>query len=194
MLTKGYDMDIVYAQPLKELLAVSTYFKEQIVILVNNEAGEKKARESKLIPCYLIDSKTPEADFQKLSKKKRAVLGGDIKSNELAVRIKADFLLSPSGTKQFFDLGLAKKLSDNKTTVVLMFSDLLKSNSFERHQIWKNYLEIVRYCKLKGTKFLVASGCTDPLHLRPPKSREALGVLLGLPQEKAREFLEAEIK
>ena len=29
-------MDIVYAQPLKELLQVSTYFKEQLVVLVAN--------------------------------------------------------------------------------------------------------------------------------------------------------------
>lgn len=182
-------MDVVYAQPLKELLQVSTYFKEDLVVLVSSEAQEKKVREAKLIPCFIVSESTPQKDLQLLSKKKKAVLGGDIKSNEFAVRIKADYLLSPCATKQFFDLGLAKKLADNKTTVVLCFEDLLGANSFERHQYWKNYLEVVRYCKLKGTKFIVASGAKDPLHLRPAKVREALMVLLGMPNGVASEYL-----
>jgi RNase P/RNase MRP subunit p30 len=110
------------------------------------------------------------------------------------VKIKAEYLLQPSNTKQFFDLGLAKKLSDNGTTVVLMFEELLKANSFERHQYWKNYIELVRYCKLKKTKFIVASGTKDPLLLRPRKTREALAVLLGLPQELARAYIGEEVK
>lgn len=187
-------MDIVYAQSLKELLQVSTYFNESLIVLVTSEVGEKKAKEAKLFPSYLVTESTSEAELQKFSKKNKAVLGGSIKSNELAVRIKADFLLQPSNTKQFFDLGLAKKLADNKTTVVLCFEDLLKANSFERHLIWKNYLEIVRYCKLKGTKFIVASGCKEPLHLRPKKVREGLAILLGLPNGKAKEYLEMELK
>ncbi|MCX6803656.1 MAG: hypothetical protein NTY48_03740 [Candidatus Diapherotrites archaeon] len=100
-------MDVVYAQPLKELLQVSTYFKEDLVVLVSSEAQEKKVREAKLIPCFIVSESTPQKDLQLLSKKKKAVLGGDIKSNEFAVRIKADYLLSPCATKQLFDLGLA---------------------------------------------------------------------------------------
>ncbi|MEI7425191.1 MAG: hypothetical protein WCK10_03680, partial [Candidatus Staskawiczbacteria bacterium] len=145
-------MDVVYVQPLKELLQVSTYFKEPLVVLVTNEKDEKVAKTNELIPCYLVLESTPESDLQKLSSKKRAVLGGSVKSNELAVRLKADYLLQPSNTKQFFDLGLAQKLADNGTVVVLMFEELLKANSFERHQMWKNYVELVRYCKLKKTK------------------------------------------
>jgi len=194
LLTKGYAMDLVYAQPLKELLQVSTYFKEQLVVLVSSETQEKVAKDAKLIPCFVVSTKTPQSDLQKLSKKKKAVIGSDLKENEFAVKIKADFLLQPSNTKQFFDLGLAKKLFDNGTIVVLMFEELMKNNSFERHQVWKNYLELVRYCKLKGTKFIVASGCKEPLHLRPRKVREALAVLLGLPQGKAKEYLEEELK
>ena len=187
-------MDVVYVQPLKELLQVSTYFKEPLVVLVTNEKDEKVEKTNELIPCYLVLESTPESDLQKLSSKKRAVLGGSVKSNELAVRLKADYLLQPSNTKQFFDLGLAQKLADNGTVVVLMFEELLKANSFERHQMWKNYVELVRYCKLKKTKFIVASGTKNPLLLRPPKVREALAVLLGLPEDKAREYLSEEIK
>ncbi|MFA6268257.1 MAG: RNase P subunit p30 family protein [archaeon] len=187
-------MDIVYTQPLKELLQVSTYFNEQLVVLVTNEKDEKVAKTNSLLPCYLISESTPENELQKLSSKTRAVLGGSVKANELAVRIKADYLLQPSGDKQFFDLGLAQKLAANGTIVVLMFEELLKANSFERHQYWKNYLELVRYCKQKNTKFIVASGTKDPLLLRPPKVREALAVLLGLPAEKAREYLNETIK
>jgi len=187
-------MDIVYTQPLKELLQVSTYFKEQLVVLVANEKDEKVAKTNDLIPCYLITDATPEGEISKLQSKKKAVVGGSVKANELAVRIKAEYLLQPSNTKQFFDLGLAQKLSANNTTVVLMFEELLKANSFERHQIWKNYLEVVRYCKQKKVKFIVASGTKDPLLLRPPKSREALAVILGLPQEKAKEYLEEVVK
>jgi RNase P/RNase MRP subunit p30 len=187
-------MDIVYAQPLKELLQVSTYFKEQLVVLVANEKDEKVAKSNGLFSCYLVNEKTPQNELQKLSQKKKAVLGGSVSSNEFAVKIKADYLLQPSNEKQFFDLGLAQKLADNGTVVVLMFEDLLKSNSFERHQYWKNYLEVVRYCKMKGTKFIVASGTKEPLHLRPRKTREALAVLLGLEQGKANEYLEEQIK
>jgi RNase P/RNase MRP subunit p30 len=187
-------MDLVYTQPLKELLAVSTYLKEQLVVLVENEKDEKVAKANNLVPCYLVTEKTPENVLQKFSSKKKAVFGGSVKANELAVRIRADFLLQPSGVKQNFDLGLAKKLADNNTVVVLMFEELMKANSFERHQYWKNYLEIVHYCKLKGTRFIVASGCKDPLHLRPGKVRESLAEILGLPKEKAREYLEEEIK
>jgi len=187
-------MDIVYTQPLKELLQVSTYFKEQIVVLVTNEKDEKVAKQNSFIPCYLISDNTPESEIQKLSSKKKAVLGGSIKANELAVRLKADYLLQPSNEKQFFDLGLAQKLHDNNITVVLMFEELLKANSFERHQYWKNYIELVRYCKMKQAKFVVASGTKDPLLLRPPKVRESLAVLLGLPQGKAKEYLEEELK
>ncbi len=187
-------MDVVYTQPLKELLQVSTYFKEQLVVLVENEKDEKVAKTNNLIPCYLITDKTPESDFSKLSSKKKAVVGGSVKSNELAVRLKADYLLQPSNEKQFFDLGLAQKLSDNGTTVVLMFEELLKANSFERHQYWKNYCELVRYCKMKKVKFIVASGTKDPLMLRPKKTREALAVLLGLPVELAQKYLEEELK
>ena len=110
------------------------------------------------------------------------------------MKIKADYLLQPSNEKQFFDLGLAQKLSDNKTTVVLMFEELLKANSFERHQYWKNYVELVRYCKLKNTNFLVASGTKDPLLLRPPKVREALMSLLGFPADRAKECIEKVLK
>ncbi|MFA5931345.1 MAG: RNase P subunit p30 family protein [archaeon] len=187
-------MDMVYTQPLKELLQVSTYFKEQLVVLVENEKDEKVAKSNDLFPCYLIKEATSESDLQKLSSKTKAVLGGSIKANELAVRLKADYLLAPSNEKQFFDLGLAQKLSLNGTCVVLMFEDLLKANSFERHQYWKNYVELVRYCKQKKVKFIVASGTKDPLLLRPPKVREALAILLGLPKDKAKEYLEEQLK
>jgi len=187
-------MDVVYTQPLKELLQVSTYFKETLIVLVANEKDEKVAKTNDLIPCYLVTENTTQSDLQKLSQKKRAVVGGSISANEFAVKIKAEYLLQPSNTKQFFDLGLAKKLSDNGTTVVLMFEELLKANSFERHQYWKNYIELVRYCKLKKTKFIVASGTKDPLLLRPRKTREALAVLLGLPQELARAYIGEEVK
>lgn len=187
-------MDIVYTQPLKELLQVSTYFKEQLVVLVENEKDEKVAKSNDFFPCYLITDKTPENELSKLSSKRRAVLGGSVKSNELAVRLKADYLLQPSSEKQFFDLGLAQKLSDNGTVVVLMFEELLKANSFERHQLWKNYLEVARYCKQKNVKFIVASGTKNPLLLRPPKVREALAVILGLSQGKAKEYLEVQLK
>ena len=90
------------------------------------------------------------------------------------MKIKADFLISPSNTKQFFDLALAKKLAENNTTVVFMFEEFMKLNSFERHLYWKNYLEVVNYCKLKKTKFVVASGSKDALHIRPKISRIAL--------------------
>ncbi len=187
-------MDIVYAQPLKELLAVSTYFNEGLVVLVSTEAQEKVAKDAKMVPCFVVSSKTPQSELSKLSKKKKAVIGSDIKENEFAVKINADFLLQPSDTKQCFDLGLAKKLADNGAVVVLMFEELLKANSFERHQYWKNYVEIVRYCKMKGTKFIVASGAKDPLHLRPAKVRESLAVLLGLPSGLAKDYLEDGLK
>ena len=187
-------MDIVFVQPLKELLAVSTYFKEQLVVLVSNEKDEKVAKTNDLIPCYLVTENTTQSELQKISSKKKAVTGGSIKANELAVKLKADYLLSPSNEKQFFDLGLAQKLSGNGTTVVLMFEELMKANSFERHQYWKNYLEVVRYCKQKKVKFIVASGTKDPLLLRPPKVRESLAVLLGMPAEKAKEYIEEKMK
>lgn len=173
-------MDIVYPQPLKELLQVGTYFKEQLIVLVLNEIQEKKVKQAGQIPCYLVNEKT---DINKLKNKKIAVLGGSVKNNEFAVKIKANFLLQPSGEKQFFDLGLAKKLNENNTTVVLMFEELLDKNSFERHLFWKNYLEVVKYCNKKNTKFVVASGCKDPLNLKHPKVRLALSETLGLKQE-----------
>jgi RNase P/RNase MRP subunit p30 len=188
-------MDLVYGQPLKELLQVSTYFKENTFIIVSNELQEKKAKQSELNPVYLISQKD---NFQNsaLKGKTIAVLGGSLEANEFAVKIKANFLLQPSDKKQFFDLGLAKKLSDNNTKVVLMFSELLKANSFERHLIWKNYLEIVKYCKKKKTPFFVASGSTDALGIRPLKSREALAILLGLSKEEAANglLLNSEVK
>jgi len=187
-------MDVVYAQPLKELLAVSAYFKEDLIVLVSTSAQEKVAKDAKLTPCFVVSTSTPSSDLQKLSKKKKAVVGSDLKENEFAVKIRADFLLQPSNTKQNFDLGLAKKLSDNNTVVVLMFEELMKTNSFERHQYWKNYIEVVRYCKMKGTKFVVASGAKDPLHLRPRKVREALAVLLGLSDGLSKKYLEEVIK
>jgi RNase P/RNase MRP subunit p30 len=180
-------MDIVYAQPLKELLQVSTYFNEQLIVLVANELTEKKVKQAGLTPCYLVDKKT---DLNKLKNKKLAVMGGSVASNEFAAKIKADFLLSPSNEKQFFDLGLAKKLADNNTIVVLMFEDLLSKNSFERHLVWKNYIEVVRYCKKKKTKFIVASGCKDPLNLKHPKIRISLAGTLGLDKKIAKENLE----
>jgi len=181
-------MDIVYAQPLKELLQMSSYFKEQIIVLVQNEVHEKKVKQAGLIPCYLIDEKN--SNQIKSSKKKTAVLGGSVKANEFAVKIKADYLLQPSNTKQFFDLGLAKKLNENKTTVVLMFEEMADKNSFERHLFWKNYIEVVNYCSKKGTAFFVASGCKDPLHLRSKKVREALAIILGIKKEFASKYLE----
>jgi len=187
-------MDVVYAQPLKELLAVSTYFKEQTVVLVSSESQEKAAKDAKLIPCFVISTKTSQSDLQKLSKKKKAVIGSSLAENEFAVKVNADFLLQPSDTKQSFDLGLAKKCADANVTVVLMFEDFLNANSFERHLLWKNYLEIVKYCNLKGTKFVVASGCKEALHLRAPKVRESLMVLLGVLIVDAKKFLEDEVK
>ncbi len=173
-------MDIVYPQPLKELLQVSTYFKEQLIVLVLNDIQEKKVKQAEQIPCYLVNEKT---DINKLKNKKIAVLGGSITANEFAVKIKANFLLQPVSEKQFFDLGLAKKLSENNITVVLMFEELLEKNSFERHLFWKNYLEVVKYCNKKNTKFIVASGCKDPLNLKHPKIRLALASTLGLKEE-----------
>ena len=187
-------MDIVYTQPLKELLQVSTYLNEKLIVLVSNEKDEKVAKQNGLIPCYLIDSKTTDSDLNKLKGKKRAVLGGSIAANELAAKISADFLLQPANSKQFFDLGLAKKLSDSNTTVVLMFEELMKLNSFERHLFWKNFMEVARFCSLKKTNFMVASGCKDPLHLRPAKVREELAVLLGCRREEARNVIESGVK
>lgn len=178
-------MDIVYAQPLKELLQVGTYFKENLIILVNNELQERKVKQAGQVPCYLVDEKT---DINKLKNKKIAVIGGSVKNNELAVRLKANFLLQPSNEKQFFDLGLAKKLKENETIVVFMFEDLLNKNSFERHLIWKNYIEVVRYCKKKKTSFVVASGCRDPLNLKHPKIRISLATMLGLKEFDAKKF------
>jgi RNase P/RNase MRP subunit p30 len=174
-------VDLVYGQPLIDLLQLSTYFKEKTIVLVTNELQEKKVKQASLIPCYLIDESTK--DIQKLSKKLKAVIGGSIEKNEFAVKIKANFLLSPSGTKQFFDLGLAKKLSDNNSTVVLMLEDLMAKNSFERHQIWKNYLDIANFCNNKKTKFIVVSGNKETLNLRPKESRIALAKLLLLNDE-----------
>jgi RNase P/RNase MRP subunit p30 len=182
-------MDIVYGQPLKELLQISAYFKEQIIVLISTEIQELQVKKKGLIPCYLVDEKF---DLNKIKNKKKAVYGGSVVKNEFAVKIKADFLLQPSNEKQFFDLGLAKKLSENKTTVVLLFDELSGKNSFDRNLFWKNYLEIVYYCKQKGTKFFVASGGKEPLCLRPQKVRIALGELLGLSKEKAEEYLEKE--
>jgi len=179
--------DIVYAQPLKELLQVGTYFKEKLILLVNGEINYQKAKQSEMIPCLVLSEKD---DLNSIKGKRTAVIGGSIKANEFAVRIKADFLIQPSGTKQFFDLGLAQKLSDNGTTVVLMFEELMDANSFERHAIWKNYIEVVSHCKKKNTRFIVASGCKDPLHLRPRKVREALAVTLGLDTALAQKYLE----
>jgi RNase P/RNase MRP subunit p30 len=180
-------MDIVYAQPLKELLQISSYFKEQLIVLVKDEAGEKIAKKRELIPCFIVNEKT---DLNKLKKKRKAVMGGSVKANEFATKIKADFLLQPSNEKQFFDLGLAKKLSENGTIVVLMFEELLGKNSFDRHLYWKNYLEIVRYCKKKKTKFVVASGCKEPLNLKPGKVRQSIAQTLGLTNEEAKKALE----
>jgi RNase P/RNase MRP subunit p30 len=185
-------MDIVYTQPLKELLQITTYFKEQVIVLVENEKDEKVAKQNGFTPCYLVSDTTK--DIQKLYSKKKAVLGGSIKANEFATKIKADFLISPSNTKQFFDLGLAQKLADNGTIVVLMFGELMKKNSFERHQYWKNFLEVVKYCKLKKVNFIVASGCNDPLHIRPRKVRVALAEILGLTNDLAEKYLSEEIK
>ncbi len=185
-------MDIVYTQPLKELLQITTYFKEQVIVLVENEKDEKVAKTNNFTPCYIVSESTK--DIQKLQSKKKAVIGGSIKANEFAAKIKADYLLSPSNTKQFFDLGLAQKLADNGTTVVLMFEELMKKNSFERHQYWKNYSEIVRYCKLKKVKFIIASGTKDPLHIRPRKVRVALAEILGLSNELAEVYFSEEIK
>ena len=187
-------MDLVYTQPLKELLQMSVYFKEPTIVLVENEKDEKVAKLNTLIPCYLITETTTDNDIQKLKGKLRAVVGGSIKANELAVKIKSDFLLSPSNSKQFFDLSLAKKLADNNTTVVLMFEELMKLNSFERHLYWKNYTEVAKYCKLKKTKFIVASGCKDPLHVRPKIVRSDLAQMLGYSKELANSSLEQELK
>jgi RNase P/RNase MRP subunit p30 len=179
-------MDLVYSQQLKELLQISSYFKEQLIVLVNTELSEKQVKQKEQIPCYLVDIKT---DLNKIKNKSKAVLGGSVKNNEFAVKIKANYLLQPSNEKQFFDLGLAKKLADNNTTVVLMFEELLNKNSFEKHQYWKNYIEVVRYCKKKGTKFVVASGNKDPLNLKHPKVRQNLAILLGLDQNLAKKYL-----
>jgi RNase P/RNase MRP subunit p30 len=173
-------IDIVYKQPVKELLQISAYFKEKVVVLVENEIDEQVARKKEFIPCYLVDEKT---DLNKIKKKKKAVFGCSVKNNEFAVRIKADFLLQPSNEKQFFDLGLAKKLADNNIVVVLMFEELLQKNSFERHLYWKNYLEVVKYCKKKNTKFIVASGCKDSFNLKHPVIRKSLVELLGFEKE-----------
>ena len=178
-------MDIVYSQSLKELLQISSYFKEQLIILVSNEIQEKKVKQAGQVPCYVIDDKS---DLNNFKKKKTAVIGGSIKDNEFAVKVKANFLLQPSNTKQFFDLGLAKKLFDNNTTVVLMFEELLDKNSFDRHLFWKNFLEVVRYCKKKGTRFVVASGNKDPLNLKAPRVRECIAQELGLTREVAKKF------
>ena len=58
-------MDIVYYQPLKELLQVSSYFKEQnLIVLVSNEAQEKKVKQAGLTPCFAISEKD---DFNKFN-------------------------------------------------------------------------------------------------------------------------------
>lgn len=180
-------MDLVYTQPLKELLQITSYFKENVVVIVDNEKDEKVAKTNSLIPCYLVDESTK--DISKLFQKKKAVIGGSVKANEFACRINADFLLQPSNTKQFFDLGLAQKLSDNGTIVVLMFEELMLKNSFERHQYWKNFVEVVRYCKMKKVPFIVASATKDPLHIRPRKVRCALAQMLGLDNVSAEKYL-----
>ncbi|MGI6589948.1 MAG: hypothetical protein ACOX1V_04800 [Candidatus Iainarchaeum sp.] len=176
-------VDLVYTQPLKELLQIAVYFKEPVIVLVTNEKDEKVAKLNNLIPCYLFTEKSTDSEINKFRGKVKAVFGGSVKANELAVKIKADFLISPSNTKQFFDLALAKKLAENNTTVVFMFEEFMKLNSFERHLYWKNYLEVVNYCKLKKTKFVVASGSKDALHIRPKISRIALAKMLGYPEE-----------
>lgn len=184
-------MDIVYNQPLKELLAVSSYFKEKdLFVLVLNEIQEKKVKQASLTPCYFVSEKITDSELQKIKGKRKAVIGGSVKANEFAVKIKADFLLQPSNTEQYFDLGLAKKLSENNTIVVFMLEEFISKNSFERHKYWKNYLELVNYCKRKNTKFFVASGCKEPLNLRPKQVRLALAETLGLSKEKAIESLE----
>ena len=182
-------VDIVYKQPLKELLQISSYFKEQTLILVNNDSEEKLAKQKTLNPIFLVDQKT---DLNKIKNKKTAVIGGSVALNEFATKIKANYLLQPSNEKQFFDLGLAKKLSDNDTTVVFMFEDFLSKNSFDRHLYWKNYLEVVNYCKKKKTKFIVASGSTEFTTLKHRKVRQSLMQLLGLSETLAKNYLGGE--
>jgi len=178
-------IDIVYKQPIKELLQVSSYFKEKTIVLVDDEKEELLAKKKGFFPCYLVNEKT---DLNKISKKRKAVYGCSVKNNEFAVKIKADFLLQPSNEKQFFDLGLAKKLFDNNTIVVLMFEELLNKNSFERHLYWKNYIEVVRYCNKKNTKFFVASGCKDCFNLKHPKIRGCIAEILGFNKEIVKNF------
>ena len=185
-------MDVVYTQPLKELLQIASYFKEQMIVLVDNEKDEKVAKQNSLIPCYLVDESFK--DLSKLSQKKKAVIGGSIKANEFACRINADFLLQPSNTKQFFDLGVAQKLADNGTIVVLMFEELMSKNSFERHLYWKNFIELARYCRMKKVPFIVASGTKDPLHIRPRQSRLALAQVLGFDRESAEKYLSIKVE
>ena len=184
-------MDLVYGQPLKELLQVSSYFKEQLIVLVNTELQDAQVKKKSIKTCFLVNEKT---DLNKIKNKRKAVVGGSVSANEFAVKIKANYLLQPSNDKQFFDLGLAKKLAENNTVVVLMFDELRSKNSFDRHKYWKNYLEVVNYCKRKGTKFIVAAGGNDPLALRPRKVRQALCELLGISEEDAKKYLSEEIK
>lgn len=37
-------VDIVYKQPVKELLQIGTYFKEKVIVLVENEIDEQVAK------------------------------------------------------------------------------------------------------------------------------------------------------
>ncbi len=174
-------MDIIYLQPFKELLQLTSYFKEDAIVLVKTLQQEQAVKKIGFIPCHLINEKSKQP--QKI-KTLKAVMGGSVSKNDFAVKIKSDFLLQPANEKQFFDLGLAKNLSDNNTTVVFMLGDFLKKNSFERHLYWKNYLEVVKHCNKKKTKFLVASGCEDPLLLRPQKVRKSFQKLLNVKYEK----------
>jgi RNase P/RNase MRP subunit p30 len=91
-------------------------------------------------------------------------------------------------------LGVAQKLANNGTIVVLMFEELMSKNSFERHLYWKNFIEIARYCRMKKVPFIVASGTKDPLHIRPRQARLALAQVLGFDRDRAEKYLSIKVE
>jgi RNase P/RNase MRP subunit p30 len=136
----------------------------------------------KFFSCYLLlNSSSKELNKFKYKTDFIAVLGGSIALNNFAVsNKKIDFLLRPCLQGRFsFDTALIKKAKDNKTEIVVPFSQFLHSSQADRISLTKNYSFLLKIAK----KF--------KLHLRIASFAQTLNELRSVNDlEEFKKFLE----
>lgn len=158
----------------KEVVLCKTFSEKELSEL--KEKIKKQKFSVKFFACHLL-VKSNSKELNKFKNKTDfiGVLGGNVSVNKFAVSSKKiDFLLAPCNEGRLtFDTAIARTARENKTEILIPFSQFLNSSYSKRVSLTKNYSFMLKLSKKFKLNTRVVSFAKDFSELRSIEDLES---------------------